>query len=48
MKSLDSLFSERFTEEQISAVYEYSGNKFDDCVECLGNGASLRGIGWNG
>ena len=47
LKSLDSLFSlfsERFTEEQISAVYEYSRNKFDNCVECLGNSASLEAL----
>ena len=38
------LFSNHFTAKQISTVYLYSGNDFDESMECLSNGASLEDI----
>ena len=37
LDTLTSLFSEKFTADQISTIYLYSGNDFDASVECLGS-----------
>ena len=42
--TLFSLFSEKFTTQQIQSVYNYSGDDFDASIECLGVGASLDSI----
>ena len=42
--TLLSLFSSRFTAKQIQSLYRYSGDDFDNAIECLMNGPSLECI----
>ena len=42
--TLLSLFSSRFTVKQIQVLYQYSGENFDNAIECLMSGPSLESI----
>lgn len=44
LDTLLSLFSSRFTAKQIQILYRYSGDNFDNAIECLMNGPSLDSI----
>ena len=44
LDTLLSLFSSRLTVKQIQSLYRYSGDNFDNAIECLMNGPSLDSI----